>query len=227
MPSAGSQYTYLYHVLLLRITTKQPFIHAYTSQLLSRMLDKSILFQHHPEELLDWLTALPYMPDKELNVESRARLLTQQLYLLNFLDDCFRRAMKTPYRYIDELVALWPHFTPSQARLLPSPVVMAIVEQFRAKLVGEHISTEAASVVLNYMRRILVTLMAKSDKNMMSGIIDKLGQAVRDAKAKGQARPGLDVIVARMKKDAKTVLQGEEPEALETGEDIVELEDHE
>nr|XP_019048954.1 hypothetical protein I302_02734 [Kwoniella bestiolae CBS 10118]OCF27884.1 hypothetical protein I302_02734 [Kwoniella bestiolae CBS 10118] len=204
--AAGSQYTYLYHILLLNLSTRQPVTQLKTVALLEHLLLPTLLFDHDASELSIWLEGLPRASDKI----SGPMLLAQQIHLLSFLDDCFRRATKTPYRYIEDSFALVPdYFEYSRLAEMISPVLMTILEQLNAKIMGQLISTEAAGVVLVYIRRIILGLVGKQ-KNLrfLFAIIDKLDEMLDKAQESGQARVGLKDVVQGMRDDLALVQGG-------------------
>ncbi|WWC58327.1 uncharacterized protein I303_100867 [Kwoniella dejecticola CBS 10117] len=203
--AAGSQYTYLYHILLLNLSTRQAVTQAKTVVLLEHLLVPTLLFEHDPSELTIWLEALPRASDNY----SGPMLLAQQIHLLSFLDDCFRRAIKLPYRYLEDSFAIVPdYFEYSRPTEMISPVLMAILEQLGAKIMGQLISTEAAGVVLVYMRRIILGLAGKSkDFQFLSAIIARFEEMLDKAKGAGQARIGLLDVIQDMKDDL-ALIQG-------------------
>nr|XP_019014593.1 uncharacterized protein I206_00676 [Kwoniella pini CBS 10737]OCF53374.1 hypothetical protein I206_00676 [Kwoniella pini CBS 10737] len=201
--AAGSQYTYLYHILLLNLSTRQPVTSAKTVALLKHLLVPTLLFEHDPSELSIWLEALPKASDRS----SGPMLLAQQIHLLSFLDDCFRRAIKLPYRYLEDSFGIVPgYFDYTRSNQMISPVLMAIIEQLGAKTIGQLISTEAAGVVLVYMRRIILGLIGKSkDFQFLQAVVGKFEEMLEKAKEAGQARSGLMGVVQGMKNDLALV----------------------
>lgn len=191
--AAGSQYTYLYHILQLHLSTRNVVTRTMTTTLLERLLHPSLLFEHDPSELNIWLEALPVIADGY-----GAMFTAQQIHLLSFIDECVRRCTKTAHRYIEEAAAV----APLSPRDVASPLLMTMVEQLRAKLLGMHIATEAAAVVANYLRRVLVGLLSKqADTVFVHAIMDRLISAVDEAKAKGQPRHGLSEVLSQINAD--------------------------
>ncbi|WVR03656.1 hypothetical protein IAU60_000651 [Kwoniella sp. DSM 27419] len=202
--AAGSQYTYLYHILLLQLSTQQKITQLKTVSLLQHLLLPTLLFEHDPSELSIWLDALP----RASNTVSGPMLLAQQIHLLSFLDDCFRRVSKTPYRYIEDSFALVPDFFEyTRPTEMISPVIMAIIEQINAKIMGQLISTEAAGVVLVYMRRVILALVGKQkEMTFLSAVVGKFEEMLSKAKEAGQARVGLKDVVSDMARDLAVVV---------------------
>ncbi|WWD16337.1 hypothetical protein CI109_100763 [Kwoniella shandongensis] len=201
--AAGSQYTYLYHILLLNLSTRQSVTFHKTISLVKHLLLPTLLFEHDTAELDIWLEALPRSSD----TVSGPMLLAQQIHLLSFLDDCFRRCVKTPYRYIEDTFAVVPDFFEyTRPTEMISPVVMTVVEQLSAKIMGQLISTEAAGVVMGYLRRVLLAMTSKQKEfKFLFAIVEKLDELLQKAKDAGQARVGLKELVKGMKGDLSIV----------------------
>jgi nucleolar pre-ribosomal-associated protein 1 len=200
---AASQYTYFYHILQLHLNTQLPITRSLTSSLLDNMLHPTMLFEHDPSELSVWISAIP----KAHSTVSGPLLTVQQIYLLSFLDDCFKRAQQFPYRYIEQLTTLVPeYFSWSNSSRVVSCVLMAVLEQFHAKMVGQHLSTDAAVVILGYLRRVLLGLMGKMDDDkFLEAVMLQLDATVAAAKEKGQDRPGVETLIEAMRHDIKAV----------------------
>lgn len=204
--AAGSQYTYLYHILQLHLSTHNLVTRTMTTTLLERLLHPSLLFEHDPTELNIWLDALPVIAEGY-----GAMFTAQQVYLLSFVDECVRRCTKTAHRYIEEAAAVAP-LTPRETA---SPLLMTMVEQLRAKLLGMHIATEAAAVVANYLRRVLIGLLSKqSNTGFVEAITQRLIEAVDEAKGRGQPRHGLSEVLSQITADLG-VINGEKRPALD------------
>lgn len=177
-----------------------------TVSLLHRILGASILFEHDPGELDIWLSALPKLPP-DADLATRATLLTQQIYLLAFVDDAVRRTMRTPYRYLEESMSLVTgYFSPAKPYELISPVLMTVLEQLNAKILGELLSTEAAGVVMCWLRRVMLGLSGKMRNAIFLEAVTACVKAtLEEAKMKGQSRAGLKAISVGMKNDLKQV----------------------
>ena len=222
---AGSQFTYLYHILMLYISTPHPVTRRMTNALLERLLLPTLVFSHDHDELSVFLSALPHLPPSA-PVEDRALLLTQQIHLLSFLDDCVRRCVKTPHRYIEESLDLLPnYFNTSKPETMVSPLFMTVLEQLRAKILGELISSEAAGVIMAYLRRVMLGLMGKTeDGKFLTEVASRLRDTVREARNKGQQRTGLLGSVGAIQRDLCEVFGMKSAEA-PSEEDFGELAD--
>lgn len=169
------------------------------------MLQPTLLFEHDPSELSVWISAIP----RAHSTVSGPLLTVQQIYLLSFLDDCFKRSQQFPYRYIEQLTTLVPgYFSWSESGRIVACVLMAVLEQFHAKMVGQHLSTDAAVVILGYLRRVLLGLMGKMDNDkFLEAVMQLLDAAVNAAKEKGQDRPGVETMIEAMRHDIKAVFR--------------------
>lgn len=147
--------------------------------------------------------------------EAGPMLFAQQIQLLAFLDDCFRRCLKTPYRYIEDTLALSPYSTPdlqSNSKEMVSPIMVTILEQLSAKLMGQLISTEAACIIVNYLRRVILGLVGKQrELNWLLAVLNRLEECVKKAKEAGQERKGLEECVKVIRGDFDVIRGKSEP----------------
>jgi len=139
--------------------------------------------------------------------------------------------MKTPYKYIEENVLIKGsegYFDVHKPWEMISPIMSCILEQFRAKVLGELISTEAAGVVLGYLKRVISGLMGKMrGGEWLRGVVVSLGEGLQEAKGKGQARLGLRRLLRGMNGDLDKVFgsdKGEVKAEGQTGEQNDEVE---
>ncbi|KAI0030390.1 ribosome 60S biogenesis N-terminal-domain-containing protein [Vararia minispora EC-137] len=141
-----------------------------------------ILFQHDADEVHCWLGSLPVL-SRTSDAESPdgTVLGDEQEAIITFLDDCFQRCIKTPYRYLDELEAL--NEDAGNAFQL-SPLVMTVLEQLRAKLSASLLSVSDALALASFVRRKLETL----------GVLERLTEAVREAMAPEKLPNGSSVV---------------------------------
>jgi nucleolar pre-ribosomal-associated protein 1 len=123
--ASGSQFTYLYHILQLHLSTRNVVTQAMTTTLLHRLLEQSLLFEHDTIELPIWLDALPRASD----AVSGPMFVAQQIHLLSFLDECVRRALKTPHKYIEEGASIVPTLS---AREVASPLLVTFADARQA-----------------------------------------------------------------------------------------------
>lgn len=163
------------------------------------------MYDHDPSELSAFLSALPRLP-----IESGAAGVIQQVHFLSFIDDCVRRCTKLPYRYIDETIALVPdHFLIGEQWSLPSPLLMTILEQWVAKVGGQHISSEAAGVGARVIRRLmLLTLGKMRDTKWVEAYISRMEGVLGKLRQEGNAKEGLEAVVKQIRGDVERVKGG-------------------
>ena len=168
------------------------------TQLVGRLLNPTLLFEHDPYELDLWLNAMPRNP-----TILDPMLLTQQIHLLSFFDDCVKRCEKAPYKYLEDMTNLLPGYLSwSKREEMPSPLLMTVLEQLHAKIKGQHISTEAAAVILNYLRRLLPEFWSKQkDAQFVDAVVDRVARILAEAKELGQNRRGLDAVLQSIRND--------------------------
>ena len=130
--------------------------------------------------------------------------------------------MKTPYRYIEDILAVnSEYFDPAlRSRELVSGLLMTMLEQLKAKTLGELISTEAAGCVMAYLRRVILGLGGKMiGPSVLSAYVDRLDGAVLEARALGQERKGLRAYTDAMRRDIGKIFDSE---TLSSSEEMVE-----
>ncbi|KAG0230650.1 hypothetical protein BGW41_002440 [Actinomortierella wolfii] len=95
--SSDGTSTHLAKLLTLYLTTSHKHIKYLTRRLVSKLLGESILFQHNPAEATIWIDAIP-----PITGNTSTTLTPLQASLLQFLDDCVARCLRTPYKYVDQ-----------------------------------------------------------------------------------------------------------------------------
>lgn len=96
------------------------------------------LFQHDPDEIHLWLECIPSNSARAgTKSPDGAELLDDGPIVVKFLDECFLRCARTPYKYLEDLSSLTTSSTKELAEdsiiqrpeMFPSPVIMTLVEQ--------------------------------------------------------------------------------------------------
>ncbi|KAI0075408.1 hypothetical protein K474DRAFT_1664265 [Panus rudis PR-1116 ss-1] len=131
--------------------------------LLRQCLSNSIIFQHDPDEVALWLSALPMANVKTNTDEDRPFLGTD--VVLPFLEECVLRCMKTPFKYIEDMKNVYSvvgdesllHATDGSY----SPLLVTVVEQISAKAKGRQWKDTEFLAVLTYTRQLLARLAGK------------------------------------------------------------------
>lgn len=107
-----------------------------------------------------WLSALPTRrsSNSSLELPEDLSLKDEAETVIGFLDDCIQRCLKTPYRYIEEMHALAsPGTQKSTPDELPSPLVMTVLEQLSAKMVGKPAHSDVFALAI-FLRRLVLRL---------------------------------------------------------------------
>lgn len=151
------------------------------------MVQESILFDHDRQEWHAWLSCLPRT--RNPRIKPSAMLAMERLHLLSFLDDCVRRCMKTPYRYIEEAQALAAQSgSMVDASTFPSPLLFTALEQFQAKLAGHHIASDAADVVIIFLRQLILSMLGKLEADNVRLLAKRLDMCIDAAEAKRETK---------------------------------------
>ena len=98
-------------------------------------------------------------------------LTDEVVSVLSFLDDSIQRCSKTPYRYLEENAKF---FEENQSPLnqtisslqddpksFPSPLLMTVLEQLRAKMAGKLLSSSDILSIVTFVRKLTVSLATK------------------------------------------------------------------
>ncbi|KAF7288582.1 hypothetical protein HMN09_01387300 [Mycena chlorophos] len=154
------------HVLLdAYCSSETPALQQTIRNLLINMLSRSVVFESSPDEPALWLSALPL-----------ARASEGSPAVVELLDDCIQRCVKTPYKYIEEMQAL-PFLD------LPSPLIMVVLEQLRAKMTGKHPLLQAQLIaVVGFLRRLVLYLSGvQRELGFLLLVVDKIEDIFSDA----------------------------------------------
>ncbi len=127
-----------------------------------------------------WIDNLPSLVDQD--VPSGPELITERLHLLAFLDDCVKRCLRAPHKYMEDIVGLGPTELERQSSSLPSPLLATALEQLQAKVAGHVIPADAALAIIRYIRGIGISLSCKTiSSRYLFAVMDKLISAVEAA----------------------------------------------
>ncbi len=138
--------------------------------LLRHSLSSTILFQHDANELELWLSSLPFSGrTTPAKAPDGTPLTSEEDAVIAFLDDCAQRCLKTPYRYLENLEKAWIEDSgkdtvsmEARTALLPSPLLVAVLEQLEAKLRSDLLSPSDTLSVFAFVRRLLWNLAQKT-----------------------------------------------------------------
>lgn len=161
---------HVYAILTLYTKTPHLSVRNATSDLLNHVLSSSILFSHDPHELELWLSALPLTRrGTGATAPDGTPLTDESTGVLTFLDDCIQRCLKTPYRYLEDGTALLnenvrlkgEQFTRDDPDMSPSPLLMTVLEQLRAKSVAGLLSPSDILAIATFVRKLTCGLTTK------------------------------------------------------------------
>jgi len=112
--------------------------------LLRHVMASDPLFQHDPDEVYLWLECIPLASSRGgTKSPEGVDLLDPGAIVVKFLDECFLRCARTPYKYLEDLSAVaLPLSNPckdftedpiaKRPELFPSPVLMTLLEHLSA-----------------------------------------------------------------------------------------------
>ena len=174
-------------LLRLYIRTSQRAMKTAVAKLLRQTLSNTTVFQHDPDEVDLWLRSLPTERRASHATAPDGTPLTDEgEAVIALLDDCLQRCIKTPYRYLEELQTLC---TPpdemevdgesSKAQdpaLLPSPMLVTVLEQVQVKVNGKLLSSSDALAVVTFVRKLLISFITKVPSlKVVDSIAERLG----------------------------------------------------
>ncbi len=197
-------------LLKLYISTELGAARSTISALLRHTLSSTINFQHDADEVDLWLRSLPTIKRaSDAEAPDGTPLTSEEEAVISFLDDCAQRCMKTPYRYVEGLQALWsPHKSHPEAEagdshpiidrpdLFPSPMLITILEQMEARFNGNLLPPSDALAIGTYIRKLTLNL---AGKVWSLGILHAIANRIKDMTNSIALRP---VITAAIHKES-------------------------
>ncbi|PSR72606.1 hypothetical protein PHLCEN_2v11530 [Hermanssonia centrifuga] len=206
----GSSRGHLSVLLKLYISTELGAARSTISALLRHTLSSTINFQHDADEVDLWLRSLPSIKRaSDAEAPDGTPLTSEEEAVISCLDDCAQRCMKTPYRYVEGLQALWsPHKSHAEAEagdshpiidrpdLFPSPMLITILEQMEARFNGNLLPPSDALAIVTYIRKLTLNL---AGKVWSLGILHAIAKRIKDMTNSITLRP---VITAAIHKES-------------------------
>ncbi|KZS90936.1 hypothetical protein SISNIDRAFT_487949 [Sistotremastrum niveocremeum HHB9708] len=214
-----TNHSYLYHIFTLynHYSSSESYkpLRDASYDLLRSILANSILFEHDPEELGIWLEVLPTSRpspatnDAQISGGGEAGGMED---VLEMLDDCILRCMKTPYRYIEESLSATrssphsPHSPPSlsnamdvddvpdvdaeetryQPNELPSPLLLTLLEQLTTRISKRLISPSSIIALVSFVRQLVVLILGKQPSLVFAqNVHERLARCVQDMEDNG------------------------------------------
>lgn len=190
--TASSPHSYL--SILLRAYNATEFLatRLAITALLKKVLSDSILFQEDADEVYLWLDSLP-TTRRPPGAESPdgAGLADESSSVIDFLDDCIQRCLKTPYRYLEERDVLVRSATKGiaddeqTAALVDhlegqcSPLLITVLDQLGVKVASSLLVPSDVLAITSFIRKLVFNLSSKQrDLDFLSAFLDKLDAQV-------------------------------------------------
>ncbi|RDX51579.1 hypothetical protein OH76DRAFT_1554958 [Lentinus brumalis] len=214
---SGSKHGNFYILLKAYIVTSVPAVRTAIVALLRHILAPGVLFQHDPDEITLWLDSLPLthrLPDAK--APDGTPLTDEGDSVITFLDDCVQRCVKTPYKYVEELQALYSTTTidadvsaiGTRPEAFPSPLLATVIEQLGAKLRGRLLTPSDALALVTFVRKLLVLLVGKtSDLALTSALVQKISSLLMNPTMLFSERTTVEAALTREMTILKSSLQ--------------------
>ena len=140
--------------------------------LLRHAMASDPLFQHDPDEIYLWLECILSTSRGGTKSPDGVELLDGGAIVIKFLDECFLRCARAPYKYLEDLSAVTPFPSPSskdpteesiakRPELFPSPVLMTLLEQLSV-LVKQNPSPSDLYSLSVFIRHLIFKLSQKT-----------------------------------------------------------------
>ncbi|KAF8208911.1 ribosome 60S biogenesis N-terminal-domain-containing protein [Mycena galopus ATCC 62051] len=180
--TASSGKSHLHVLLDAFCVCENPALRKTLNGLVVHVLSESIIFQNNQEEPFLWLSALPTARGSTsgYSLPEDLSLADEAVTVLGFLDDCIQRCLRTPYKYIEDMQAQGgagtQRTTPDD---LPSPLVMAALEQLSAKIASKQASPSHVFALAMFLRRLVLRLSSvQRDLVFLNHIAAKVDEAL-------------------------------------------------
>jgi nucleolar pre-ribosomal-associated protein 1 len=171
----------MYRLLALHLRTPHLHLRAASAALIVRLFGSSVLFEHDPREANAWIEALPRNKyPASSNSEDDITIF------LAFFDDVLSRCVKTPYKYLELGIQLYAVFS-SNVSCMPSPLLMAVLEQLRHK----PMDSSARQLVAAFVARLIRLVVGKMD---IAGAKAVVGYMRNVFTKDGEKSPGMKVV---------------------------------
>lgn len=154
-------------------TTEVPATRLTITSLLKVVLSDSILFQEDPQEVYLWLDSLP-ATQRTVGAEALdgAMLTDEGDSVIDFLDDCVQRCLKTPHRYLEGRDSLAQSISTESAgsdesialdhqAVLCSPLLVVVLDQLGAKIAGKLLTPSDVLALATFVRKLVFKLSSK------------------------------------------------------------------
>ena len=159
----------------MRLNARSPYgpIRDVSGAVLSHLLSSSVLFEHDATEIGFWLQSLPRL-ERSSNAEAPdgTKLSNDVDGVVALLEECIQRCLKTPYKYVEESIAVTRLLAESpqdedssqpsySTTSVPSPLLFALLEQFKTKISMAIMPSSDALSTITYLRKLTLALTGK------------------------------------------------------------------
>ena len=209
--TVSSKHSHLHQLLKLYLSSPQSFtpapdesqgvsfssIQSTSRDLVTHCLSTSLLFEHDPGEVDIWIDSLPKLRGHSSasvgEAATTSPLVGAPEACLAFFDECVLRCLKTPYRYIEENLAILPTYSPSE---LPSPIFITLLEQLAARTRTNLLPPSTTLEICTYIRRLLLGFLGKQpDVRYMQEMTRKL-EVILESSKPGSAEESVNIWAA-------------------------------
>lgn len=178
--------------------------------LLRHVLAGDPLFQHDPEEIYLWLECIPSASSRGgTKSPDGVVLLDGGAIVVKFLEECFLRCARAPYKYLEILSAVTSPLSSSyndstedsiakRPELFPSPVLMTVVEQLSA-LVKKDPSPSDLYSLSAFIRHLIFRLSQKTQSLWFTQAIAKKVDSIFG----GDVLPGYPSIMEAVRREVR------------------------
>src|ERR1700761_2954748 len=147
------------HVLLHAFSACEiPALQKTLRGLIVHLLSNSVVFQNNQAEASLWVSALLLArhSNNTQDLPEGLSLVDEAAAVISFVDDCLQRCLKAPYRYFEDMQALYrPEAPKSEFDGLPGPLIMTVLEQLPA---NKRISPSDAFALATFLRKLVLRL---------------------------------------------------------------------
>jgi nucleolar pre-ribosomal-associated protein 1 len=171
-----ASHSHLWILLQGYLETRTAALRCEIGPLLRHVMAGDPLFQHDPDEIYLWLECIPSVSSRGgTKSPDGAELLGGGAAVVGFLDECFLRCARSPYKYLEDLSTMTPSpsFSSKEAdedsivkrpQLFPSPVLVTLLEQLYVLVKKKPSPSELYS--LSVFTRHLIFRLAQKTQSM-------------------------------------------------------------
>ncbi|KAF4602702.1 hypothetical protein EYR40_005919 [Pleurotus pulmonarius] len=187
--SGSASRSNLYMLLKRYIDTDVLAIRNKLQSALTHLLSQTLVFQANANSSMNslepelWLRCLPSTPRLRNSTTPDGTLLNDEGEgLVNFLDDCFGRCQKKVYGYMEGMQSL----VNGAKVAFPSPLMMALLDQLKAKLEHKVLSPSDTLALVTFSRKLVFRLLGHlPDLEFLTAFGREVARIFRDVSNEG------------------------------------------